>query len=579
MFDLLSEFHFIRPYLLILLLGIPALWYLQRKIINAANEWTSAIDPALLKVLMPLGKTVSKQRFAFFANLVALLAILGVSGPAIQKIPQPVEQRSDALVIVLDLSTSMMAQDIRPSRMERAKQKITDIFESRNEGFTSLVVFAGDAHVVAPMTDDTDTLLNLLQSLNPAMMPVQGSQPAAGIEIANQLLDNVDVSDARILLVTDGVDRLNEVTRELDDRFPISILGVGTETATTIPMDSFGQPGKILGGPDGQPVRVSLDTARLKGLASLAAGRYRTISIDGSDLEFLLNENALTQDSVQLDREYDQWEDLGYLLVIPLLLIVLFTIRRGVLVALLILIALPNEASWFDELFTSKDSRAYRELTEGRPDAAADLFEDELWRGVAKYRIEEFDTAGELFRQEESATGAYNFGNALAKAGELEAAIAAYDNVLKLDPDHDDARFNKELLEKYLAEQQESSGEGNEIGESAEEEGSSNASESADGSESMDQRESDETSTAESSAESTEESAETMQNHTDDEEGTSVTRSESLDPEDRELQETYERWLRAIPDVPGNILKEKFAFETNERREQDGLRQKNETYW
>ena len=581
MIESLSEFHFIRPYFLLLLVGLPLLYYFRRRISGTANEWRDAIDPALLRVLMPQGNASQRPQFMLFALLAASLAIVGLAGPTVEKIPQPVQQRSDALVVVLDLSASMLARDLRPSRMERAKQKVTDILQERQEGFTSLVAYAGDAHAVAPMTDDTETLLNLLQSLHPNMMPMPGSRTAHAIRVANLLLNNVDVTQGRILVVTDGIDYFSEVTRELDSRFPLSILGVGTTVPTTIPMDEFGQPGTVLSGPDRQPVKVSLDEGRLNGLASLAGGRYKTITIDDADIDYLLEVPNLTQETIQMDRDFDQWEDLGYLLVIPLLLIVLFFMRRGVLVALLVFVALPNDASVFDEWFKRKDQQAYRELIEGRPEKAAELFEHPQWKGVAKYRVEDFPGALEMFQQDESLGGNYNLANTLAKSGDLHSAIALYAKVLESDPTHEDALFNKQLLEKYLEQQQQNTGQSNQEGEPSDsQESASSASQSSGDSQELNQEESQEGAAEGESAESTQEMQQGGEEFEDGESANAILSQEELDSKEREEQATFEQWLRAIPDAPGNVLKRKFEVETQERLRNGELRRNDDQqYW
>lgn len=567
MFESLAEFHFIRPELLLLLLGLPLLYILRHRLRRTTNEWRDAIDPALLRVLIPEGGKVVRPQFTVVALIAVLCAILGLAGPTINKIPQPVEQRSDALVVVLDLSASMLAQDLKPSRIARAKQKVTDILKNRQEGFTSLVAYAGDAHAVAPMTDDTETLLNLLQSLSPGMMPVLGSRTADGIGIANQLLSNVEVSQGRILLITDGIDHFGEVTQELDSKYPISILGVGTDIPTTIPTDEFGEPGRVLGGPDNQPVKVSLDEARLSGLASVAGGRYRTITIDDGDIEFLLAQIEDRSDTVKLDREFDQWEDLGYLLVIPLLVIVILSMRRGILVGVLVFVAWPSDASWLDEWFKRKDQQAYEELRDGNPDTAAELFVDPKWKGVAKYRIEDFPGATEQFLQDESVMGMYNLGNTLAKEGDLEGAISLYNKVIEMEPDHEDAQFNKQLLEQFLEQQAQNSGTSNQQGEDADsQEGASQDSQGTGDSQEMNQEESQEAMTEEQASESESEMQQGTEESETGESADSTVAESELNSQEREEQATFEQWLRAVPDVPGNILEKKFDVETQERR-------------
>ena len=169
------------------LLIIPAVW-LAIKASGARGDWSKVIDPELLSHLLQDSAARETRRAHWLVPLGLVLAILGIAGPSFSKIDVPVFQRADALVIVLDLSASMSAADIQPSRVQRARQKILDILSQRNEGVTGLVVYAGDAHVVAPLTDDRRTIENLLPALDPAIMPLPGSNPTAALEAAIDLL-------------------------------------------------------------------------------------------------------------------------------------------------------------------------------------------------------------------------------------------------------------------------------------------------------------------------------------------------------------------------------------------------------
>ena len=133
------------------------------------------------------------------------LLLVGASGPALERAELPVFEKSDALVIVLDLSRSMWATDTQPSRIRRARQKVMDVLDARTEGVTGMVVFAGDAHVVTPLTDDTRTIENLLSALAPDIMPLQGSNATEAIELAAGLLETSGLTNGSVLLITDGL--------------------------------------------------------------------------------------------------------------------------------------------------------------------------------------------------------------------------------------------------------------------------------------------------------------------------------------------------------------------------------------
>src|SRR5262245_15593219 len=338
---LLADFHFLRPIWLVGLL--PAAWLTWRLARRAliGTAWRHAIEPSLLRALLEPGAKHAGRAFAALLGIGLFIVCLALAGPTWQRLPQPVEQSKDALVIVLDLSLSMLAQDLPPSRVARARNKVVDVLRHRTEGQTALVVFAGDAHTVAPLTDDVHTIENLLDVLSPEMMPVLGSNPGDGIELAHQLFTNAGVTRGRILLVTDGIDRIGDVTEHASQAFPISIVGVGTETGASIPLDFLERRGQKLTDDRGQTVIAKLDRERLGMVASTCFGRYATLSVTDSDIDAVLATVLPGRDeTVAVDREFDTWSDAGYWLAAALLPLLLFGFRRGALIGLCV-VAMP----------------------------------------------------------------------------------------------------------------------------------------------------------------------------------------------------------------------------------------------
>jgi Ca-activated chloride channel family protein len=166
----IEDFHFLRAYWLLALpfLGF-LVWYWFRRT-QEGNGWEGKIDSSLLHALIDSSQKRSGRMLLITMWLAAFLSIIGAAGPAWQKLPQDVEQKQDTLVILLDLSLSMLATDVQPSRLERARQKVADVLRTRIEGETALVAYAGDAHTVVPLTDDVATIENLLFSLSPEMI-------------------------------------------------------------------------------------------------------------------------------------------------------------------------------------------------------------------------------------------------------------------------------------------------------------------------------------------------------------------------------------------------------------------------
>ena len=388
------ELHLMRPewlWTLVPALILILLLWQQR---GRRGSWQAVIAPELLRYLVG-DTTVSRGgNLLPLVFLGWLLAALAASGPSWQKIPQPVHQKQDALVVILDLSYSMKSADLAPSRLDRVRQKLLDLLQQRREGQTGLIAYAGDAHIVTPLTDDTPTIANLLPALHPDMMPLPGSEPVGAVTQALELLRSAGISQGNLLLVTDGVsekDRegIENVMAGSDSH--LAIMGVGTTTGAPIPLPSGG----FLKDDAGTIVMPGLEENGLRELAAATGGLYRRMQIDDSDLDSLLAERPLSEprETLALDRTADTWEDQGYLLILALLPLALGLFRRGWLVTLLPALLLvqpePASAQTWDDLWLTQDQQGQKALQQGNNEAAAALFENSEWAGTAAYRNEE----------------------------------------------------------------------------------------------------------------------------------------------------------------------------------------------
>ncbi|MDP4917307.1 MAG: VWA domain-containing protein, partial [Haliea sp.] len=367
-----------------------------------------------------------------------VFAAIAAAGPSLKQIPQPVEQIEDALVLVLDLSYSMKAADQAPSRIDRARQKLLDLLQEREEGQTGLVAYAGDAHVVTPLTDDTATIANLLPALNPDMMPLPGSSTSAAITLALDLLQSAGVKGGRILLVTDGIpeaeaSRVRQLLQGSPNR--LAILGVGTRNGAPMPLPRGG----FVRDDSNAIVMPGLEEAALEDLAAATGGQYRRLQVDDRDLTALLAQlPSARQTRVDDNRSADTWEDQGYWLILALLPIALALFRRGWLLGFvpmmlpimlpltLLLAPAPAQADAWRNLWLTPDQQAQQALAAGDAETAAELFEDPNWKATAAYSSGDYAQAVSLFSEQETADGWYNRGNALARSGDLKGASDAY---------------------------------------------------------------------------------------------------------------------------------------------------------
>jgi len=462
--EALSAFHFLRPLWLLALLPALALTIaLWRRKSSGAN-WRRAIAPDLLEQLLDQ-RAERRQRWPWLVLLLGwIVAGIALAGPTWEKLPQPVLQQRDALVIVLDLSLSMYAEDIKPSRLQRARYKVLDILNRRHEGFTALVAYSGDAHVVAPLTDDTATIANLVPALAPDMMPQYGSDPVAAIEQAVTLLHNAGFQRGRILLVSDEIseDNIDRIAGLIDaGHWQFSILGVGTEQGAPIALPTGDnaanqQGGGFLKQQDGTIVVARLHRDRFEQLARRTGGRYSDIRVDDGDLDALLPRTVTNADETRaVAREFDQWRERGSWLAVLLLPLAALAFRRGWLLALLLLpLSPPSHAFDWSDLWQRPDQQGQAAMNAGDAKAAAQKFHDPNWRGSALYRSGDFAGAAKNFQQQDNPEAHYNRGNALARAGNLQEAISAYDAALAKNPQMEDAKFNRDLLKKMLEQQQ-----------------------------------------------------------------------------------------------------------------------------
>ncbi len=563
-----AEFHFLRPWWLLAI--IPALIlagiFLKQTLWH--TEWKSAIQPELLEVLLEDGGKRSNRWISVFTAAGLLLTALALAGPTWNRLPQRVEQANDALVIVLDLSYSMYAEDLAPSRLVHARHKIADILRMREEGYTALVVFAGDAHVVTPLTDDTDTIENLLSSLQPGMMPVAGSNPQYAVEQARNLIHSANLLQGRILILTDGIRDPRDITQFANPDIPISILGIGTAEGAPIPLSFMNRPGEFLPDAQGQTVIAKLDINQLRTTANASYGRFKTSTIGDADILYVLDTQfEISEETEEVDRQFDVWADRGYLLLLFVIPILAMGFRRGALLVLcLVILPSPVHASMvgdlWDGLWQRKDQQAYSALNAGQPERAAQLFEQSDWRATADYRSGAFDAAAQAY---EALEQKYNQGNALAKLGDYQGAISAYENVLSANPDHEDALFNKQLVEKLQEQkQQEESEQDNseEQQESEENQDSDTSQQDSDGEPGEEQDENtDQNSEEENSEEEEKEQNQEQGNEQEEKQSESTADQQNRD----EQQEAMEQWIRRVPDDPGGLLKRKFQHETNQR--------------
>ena len=576
-----ADFHWIRPAWLLAIPVVVAVAVLLARRQLGAGHWRDIIDPALMPYVLSRTPGRGSDYRWWLLGLAGIVAAAALAGPAWQRIEQPVFRSDQAMVVALDLSRSMDAQDIAPSRLARAKLKILGMLDRRQGGQTALLVYTANAYTVTPLTDDADTIGALVNSLSTDIMPSRGSYPEVGIRKGQALLEQAGVGYGEVLLIADGGSSpaAEKAARDLKAAgFSLSVLGVGTREGAPIPRQSGG----FVTDNRGSIAVARLEERGLRDLAVAGGGRFAVLTSDDSDLEHLLSgeiraATAASDDSMASD----QWREEGPWLVLLLLPLAALAFRKGwvlVLVVFVMPLPQPAQASLWDDLWLNKNQQAQRALEEGKPADAAALFEDTEWRGVARYQSGDFAGSAEEFAESGDARNLYNLGNAMAQQGEFDSAIDVYEQVLEMEPDNEDARYNLDLV-RNIKEQQEQDqqtqgddqqstenpggeGEQSESDSEQNQEGSEGSSES--------QQQANDGDPSQREDEMTEEDLKALQEELERaaEEAENSEQPEQLSEaelaalrQQQEQQQAMEQWLRRIPDDPGGLLRRKFRYQ------------------
>lgn len=455
MSELLQQFHFLRPGWLLALLALPVLWLLATRRSPAQAQLARLVDAALLPHVVQ-GR--ERRRFLSAWVLAAgwALATLAMAGPTWSRVAQPMYAQRAAQVVALSLSRHMLARDVAPVRMDRARYKARDLLAANHDGLNGLIAYAGDAFVVAPLTSDASSLNDLLDALAPDTMPVDGDNAAQAIERGVALIHDAKVGGGSLVLVTDGADdeAVAAARKARTAGVRVSVLGVGTAQGGPVPLSDEGFQRDARGG----LAMARRDDAALRSLAEAGGGRFVAMTDDRGDIDALRGELQTDGEAALASgRQGDEWQDRGPWLLLPLLPLAALSFRRGwlLLAALALLPALPGtaRADGWSSLWRRPDQQAADALQRGQARQAQQLARDPSLRGAAAYRAGDYATATQAWHGLPGSDAQYNLGNALARQGNYQGAIEAYDRALKADPANADAKANRQAVEDWLRRQ------------------------------------------------------------------------------------------------------------------------------
>ena len=426
--NFIADFHFLRPWYLLLLL-LPALFYWRFfQTMHNVSSWEKVCDKKLLNFLLVRGSSSSRKLFGRLFLIGLTFAIIAAAGPSWQKKPVPTLTPENPVMILLNLSSDMKNTDIKPSRLERAKFKIIDLLNGLKSAQSGLIVYSQEPFLISPITDDKNIIINLLPAVNYDIMPVNGDRLDRAIDLAVEKLKTAGYAKGNIILFSADVgerfDKALEATKTAAQKnYAVSVLETSAQT-----------------------------NEKLKLIARYGNGIYQNMRSSDEDilaLESFIDKNI--SDLKQSQNEQSVWEDAGYYLVFVPLICCLFFFRRGIFVLVPALLFAPQAyAGWF----INNNQEGLQAFEQGDFQTAKQKFEVPEWKAAANYRLGNFTEAAKIYAGKNDETSLYNLGNALAKSGKIEDAIKKYEEVLKLNPKHEDAKFNLEYLKKQQQQQQ-----------------------------------------------------------------------------------------------------------------------------
>ena len=609
--ELITHFHFLRPYWLIGI--IPVVVIIAYSLLKSMREsnWQSIINENLLPYLIENTK-LKKSYYPLYGLLIVwLLMVVAMAGPTWEKRPTVVRQDTSALVLVWDLSPSMNATDVKPSRLTRSKLKLIDLLNSRNEGLTALVVYAGSAHVVTPLTDDNRTIVNLVKDITTDVIPEVGSNPELAYEIAQQLFLDGGHSTGDILFLSDGIppSAVENLKSLQNSKFTTSMWGIGTADGAPIPLEN----GEYARGDNNEIIFARFNDKAMSDVAIQLGGMYIPFSDGDLDIDTIngFKLDKLKQSNKESEREFDQWVEFGPFLLLFTLPFLAFAFRRGWLLSIIPLLTLvPTDkvqALQWQDLWKNDDQQA-QEILNQDPQKAADQFSNSDWKATANYRAENYQQAEKLYQENETAENLFNLGNSLAHLGKYDEAINAYEKAKSLDSELTGIDKNIDIV-KQLKELENQQNQQNQDGQNKQDENQEdsenqnesdqqdqqnnenqqsqeNQNESQQGQQEQQQadqqdqqqeqnsqqsdQQQDNTDTQNSQASEMSESQqqELQENYSDqqaDEEQTESVNQQTLSAEEIEDDQALEQWLRKVPDDPGGLLRNKFHNEQMQR--------------
>ena len=431
------------------------------------------------------GDTDANRRRVKWAVLFSglLFLIFSLTGPQYGYHWEELEQRGVDIVIALDCSKSMLANDIQPTRLDRAKREVVDLLHMLKGDRVGLVAFAGTAFLQCPLTIDYQAFYLFLDTLTPGFLPVGGTDLSGAIETAVNGFDPKNTADKAIILITDGENTGKGPTAVLKKAkaqgIKIFTIGVGKESGVPVPSEDGG----LAKDSAGKIVVTRLDEKMLKEIAVSTNGLYMRSVAGDMDLETIYEKEIrgkMEASSLRSGKK-QVWEDrFQWVLIVAILLFMVDIFmpqaarsrQAGKIIILLALILIMNDPSvtlaestytLIEKGISAYDKQEYETALKHFTDAqvkAPDQAEIYYNIGNTYYQLQDYDAAIDNYTQALNTTDdtlkqkvRYNLGNARFRKQQIKDAISAYEDALTLNSEDQQAKDNLEFAKKVLEQQ------------------------------------------------------------------------------------------------------------------------------
>jgi len=475
---------FARIEMLYLIWMVPALFVIYAYGIHRRSSILSRyFSTSRLESMSPELRTARRWIKCGFFLVCVLFMALSMSGPRYGYRWQEVERKGIDIVIAVDCSRSMLAPDIKPTRLDRAKREIHDLLTMLQGDRIGLVAFAGTAFLQCPLTIDYDSFHIFLRALSPDFLPVGGTDLAGAIRTAVSSFNKEINSEKAVIIITDGENTGDEdpvQAAQTASKAGVRLFSIGVGKTGGVPVSS--KDGGFIKDGSGKIVLTKLDEETLKKLAEVSGGTFVKSVAGDMDLDLIYTQEIrgkmektvlLSGRKKVFENRYQWFLSLAVMMLILEILLPTSAGTAGTMKRKLPILCLAFFLFSITDSDASGMDEGYKAYKSGEYESALKFFIDEQLENPEKpeifynigntyYKMGDYDSALKSYKKALESKNAplkqkslFNMGNANYRRGKLEEAVRDYQEALKIDPDDIEARQNIEFAKKMMEKQRE----------------------------------------------------------------------------------------------------------------------------